>query len=85
MARKAKVEINDRNQELKLEIGGVFEGKFPGVYSISLNLYDPETKERTPIVALKPEGREPIRLGKGVFCNLVVYEELEARPPFEDR
>lgn len=79
--RVAKLVIRDTNEDRTIEIGGVFTSKFEGTYGVSLGTYDADTKERDAITALKTEGGEVIRLGKGVFVNLYVYEELEAKPP----
>lgn len=78
--RVAKLVIRDTNEDRTFEIGGVFTSPFQGTYGVSLGTYDADTKERGPIQALKPEGGEVIRLGKGVFINLYVYEDLEAKP-----
>ena len=79
--RVAKLVIRDTNEDRTIEIGGVFTSPFEGTYGVSLGTYDADTKERDPIAGLKTEGGEVIRLGKGVFVNLYVYEELEAKPP----
>ena len=83
--RVARLVVRDSDTKKKIEIGSVFRSQITGSYSFSFNLWDKETKERTPIVALKPEGKEPIRLGKGFFVNLEVYDELEALEPYEPK
>lgn len=79
--RVAKLVIRDTNEDRTTEIGGVFTSPFEGTYGVSLGTYDSDTRERDQVAALKTDGGEVIRLGKGVFVNLYVYEELEAKPP----
>lgn len=83
--RVSRITVVNKNEEgPKVEIASVWPTDWQGVYSVSLNLYDPDTKERTPIVAIKPEGKDPIvTSGKGVFLNLEVFEDLEAKEPYK--
>lgn len=89
MARVAKLELSTKkdNKREKLELGGVFTGRFKGNYGVSLTLPTGETGEdgfpvRDKIIAVKTASGRKVNISEA-FVNLIVYEELEARDPYD--
>lgn len=85
-SRKAKLELSFKGQpgekRERVPLGGVFQGRFPGSYDVSFSV--PSEKDGwDKIVAVKTAEGRIIDITEA-FVNLVVYEELEARPPFEE-
>ncbi len=95
MARVAKLELSSKKdgKREKLELGGVFTGKFQGNYGVALTLplkdkdgntvmNDEGYPERDKIIAVKCASGRKLLIGDA-FVNLIVYEALEARPPYD--
>ena len=89
MARVAKLELSTKKdgKREKLELGGVFTGKFKGNYGVGLTLPTGETGEdgypvRDRIIAVKTASGRKLDISEA-FVNLIVYEEMEARDPYD--
>ena len=94
-SRKAKLELSTKKdgKREKTEFGAVFEGKFQGNYGVSLTIPrkdengnvvigDNGYPEREKIVAVKGEFGQKLSL-RDAFINLIAYEEMTARPPYD--
>jgi len=83
-----KIPIPGEKKKEKLEFGGIFTSPYQGNYGVSLTLQtgekDPETgyPVRDRVVAIKTESGRKLDISE-VFCNLIVYEDMEARPPYD--
>lgn len=89
MARVAKLELSAKvdGKREKTELGGIFTGRFKGNYGVSLTLPTGETDEnghpvRDRIVAVKTASGRKLDISEA-FVNLIVYEEMEARDPYD--
>jgi hypothetical protein len=89
MSRVAKLELSIRKdgKREKIELGGVFTGKFQGNYGVSLTLPTGETGEdgypvRDKIVAVKTASGRKLSIEEA-FVNLIVYEAMEERAPYD--
>lgn len=95
MSRQAKLELSIRKdgKREKIELGGVFTGKFEGNYGVALTLplldeagnpvletgkNGNEYPARDKIIAVKTESGRKLNISEA-FVNLIVYEALAAR------
>jgi hypothetical protein len=85
--RKAKLELSFKaadgeKKRKRVPIGGIFEGRFQGSYDVSLSLPADGGEGWDKIVAFKTESGKKVDVSE-CFVNLVVYEPLEERPPYD--
>lgn len=84
--RKAKLELSFKapagQKRKRVAVGGVFEGKYPGSYDVSFSVAKEGGDGWERITALKTESGRKLDIADA-FMNLVVYEPLDARPPYD--
>lgn len=86
MGRKAKIELsypgNPGEKRVRVAIGSVFGGKFQGSHDVKLSMKAADGEGYVKAVAIKFEDDSVLEVGNA-FCNLVVFEELSVREPFD--